>query len=80
MEEKKSKFKKAIKEESRGYILGGFGLVAGLAWNDAIKALIENFFTFSKDGIWAKFAYALIVTVVVILIGRYILKPKEEVS
>ncbi len=59
---------------------GALGLVAGLAWNDAIKALIEDLFPFAKTGILAKFIYAVIITAVVVIVGNYLLKPsaKEE--
>ena len=33
--------KKEVRERTLGFITGGLGLVAGLAWNDAIKALID---------------------------------------
>ncbi|HLD34421.1 MAG TPA: DUF5654 family protein, partial [Patescibacteria group bacterium] len=32
--------KQEIRNKVAGYIVAAFGLVAGLAWNDAIKALI----------------------------------------
>jgi C4-dicarboxylate transporter len=63
------------KEQTRGYIVGAFGLVAGLAWNDAVKALIDLVLPFSKSGIIIKFLYAIIVTILVIVIGNYVLKP-----
>lgn len=58
-----------IRVKVSGYILTGFGVVAGLAWNDAIKALIEHLFP--KDdggGLVAQFVYAVIVTVFVVII------------
>lgn len=67
-----------MKEQTKGYLIGAFGLVAGLAWNDAIKSLIESFFPFSKSGVWAKFAYAGIVTYVIVLVSLYLIKPEEK--
>jgi len=67
-----------IKNQSLGYIAGAFGLVAGLAWNDAIKSLIEFFFPFSKSSLWIKFLYAVVITLVVVLLTRYLLKPLKE--
>ncbi|MBI4085443.1 MAG: hypothetical protein HY432_03000 [Candidatus Liptonbacteria bacterium] len=63
-----------------GYIGAAFGLVAGLAWNDAIKALIEYLFPFSQTTILAKFLYAALITIVVVIILQYLekfLNPEE---
>jgi hypothetical protein len=46
-------------------------LVAGLAWNDAVKSLIDSLFPRSGDGVAAKFAYAVLVTVLVVLLVYY---------
>ena len=70
--------RKEIKKETMGYMAGALGLVAGLAWNDAIKSLIEFFFPFSKSTLFVKFFYAVIITIIVVLIGKYILSPREE--
>ena len=72
--------KEQIREQTAGYVTAALGLVAGLAWNDAIKALIEDLFPFAKTGILAKFIYAVIITAVVVIVGNYLLKPsaKEE--
>ena len=49
----------------------GFGLVAALAWNDAIKLLFKNTFG-TQETIWAMFGYAIFVTVLVVLITIYL--------
>ncbi|MCX6763392.1 MAG: DUF5654 family protein [Candidatus Moranbacteria bacterium] len=80
-----------IKEESRAikqevnkklvtYITAGFGLVAGLAWNEAIKAFIEYFFPLKADTLLAKLIYALAITLVLVLISVYLARIliKEE--
>ncbi|PIR48100.1 hypothetical protein COV06_00935 [Candidatus Uhrbacteria bacterium CG10_big_fil_rev_8_21_14_0_10_50_16] len=51
-----------------GYVLASFGLVAGLAWNEAIKALIEQIFPSPSDSILAKLIYAVVVTIFVIAV------------
>lgn len=56
------------------YIGGGFGFVAGLAWNDAIKELILYLFPLATDTLTAKFIYAGLITVVVVLIITYLEK------
>lgn len=47
-------------------LTSGFGLVAALAWNDAIKALFETI-PFKKTELWAKFAYALFITIFIVV-------------
>ena len=69
-----------IKEKTVGYILAALGLVAGLAWNEAIKALINLFFPAPADDIMLKFLYAVIVTIFIVVITVYLLRftQKEE--
>jgi hypothetical protein len=44
-----------LKKQTLGYIVGALGLVAGLAWNEAIKAFIEFLFPLSQDTLLVKF-------------------------
>lgn len=60
--------KKELKEKTITLILGGFGLVAALAWNEAIKTLFETLFP-KKSELVGKFIYAAIVTIVVVLVS-----------
>ncbi len=62
------------RERTLGYVLAGFGLVTALAWNEAIKSLIDEFFAFSKDSLVAKFGYAIILTLAVVIISTYLSK------
>lgn len=60
------------------YIIGGLGVVVGLAWNEAIKGAIEYFYPLaSANSIWAKFLYATILTVIVVLVTIYVVRPPE---
>lgn len=71
---------KEVRNKLAGYIVAGLGLVAGLAWNDAIKSMIEYFFPLEENSLMAKFIYALLITLFVVLISVYtvrILKGKE---
>ena len=70
--------KEEIKKQTAGYLTAALGLVAGLAWNDAIKSLIEVFYPFAKDGIFAKFFYAILITIIVVLISISLLKPSTK--
>ena len=69
-----------VRERTLGFITAGLGLVAGLAWNDAIKALIEYLFPLDKNGLLAKFLYAVVITLVVVLLSVYLVRwlKKED--
>lgn len=78
--EEVKELKRSAKAQARGYILTALGLVAGLAWNDAIKALIEAALPFGSGTIVAKFIYAAIVTILIVLLTRWIMKLMGEDS
>jgi hypothetical protein len=59
---------RAIQQKVFGYIAASFALVAGLAWNDAIKSLIDYLLPTTSGSIAAKLIYALIVTLFVIIV------------
>lgn len=67
-----TRLRKEIRERTLGYMLGAFGLIAGLAWNDAVKAFIEYFFPLPQDTLPAKFFYATIISVIIIFISVYL--------
>jgi len=58
----------AVQKKSITLILGGFGLVAALAWNEAIKSLFETLFK-NKGTLIGKFSYATIVTLIVVIVS-----------
>lgn len=70
--------KNEVNKKMVTYILAGFGLVAGLAWNEAIKNSIEYLFPMTKNTLLAKFLYALIITVVLGVISYYLSKITAE--
>jgi hypothetical protein len=79
MEKMKKKIKEGIygmrqevKTRTAGYVATALGLVAGLAWNDAIKSLIEYYLPLSGQNVWAKLIYAAILTIVVVLVSAYL--------
>jgi len=72
--------KKAVSEKTLTLVLAGFGLVAALAWNDAIQTLFRVLFP-KSEGVIGKFIYALIVTMIVVLVSLNLKKigeTKEE--
>jgi len=68
-----------MEQKTRSEILGklldlmtaAFGLVAALAWNDAVQTLFRVIFG-ERSGLIAKFVYAILVTVLVVLLTRMI--------
>ena len=69
--------KKEVREKMLTLILAGFGLVAALAWNDAIQTLFKVFFP-KSEGVIGKIIYAIIVTIVVVLISSRLKKNIEK--
>ncbi len=60
-------------------ILGGLGFVAALAWNEAIQELF-NLFLPKESGLIGKFLYAIIITVVVVIVSMRLRKNGRLVS
>lgn len=67
-----------VKKQVVGYILAAFGLVAGLAWNDAIRGLIDYLYPLGQDGLPAKFIYAGVITLVLVTISSYLIQPEQK--
>ena len=65
------KLRTEIRERTLGYMLAAFGFVAGLAWNDAIQALIGHLFPLPENTLPAKFLYAVIISFVAVIISVY---------
>ena len=73
--QKGAELNRAVRKQTAGYITAGLGVVAGLAWNDAIRTLIETVFPKdSSGGVIAKFVYAALMTLVVVFISLFILR------
>ena len=67
--EKKS-FRRELIEQMLSLSTAGFGLVAALAWNEAIKGFVEQYIQpyFPDTAIYYKFFYAIIITLLAVLI------------
>jgi uncharacterized BrkB/YihY/UPF0761 family membrane protein len=72
------KLTQEFKRQITTLIFGAFSLVAALAWNDAIKSFIETIYPVTQNGLWAKFLYAFIITVVVVVVSIIVTKLNEE--
>lgn len=76
---------KEVLEKIIQLMTAAFGLVAALAWNDAIQSLFTTIFGEAGD-LAAKFTYALIITAIVVFVTirlgriseRYGKPEKEE--
>ena len=61
-----------IREQTVGYMLAALGLVVGLAWNEAIRSLIEFIFPLRYNNVTAKFIYAAVLTILLVLLSVHI--------
>lgn len=61
-----------VRDKMITYLTAAFGLVVGLAWNDAVKAFLEFAFPIQKNTLWAKFGYAFVLTTIFVVITIYI--------
>jgi len=60
---------------------GAMGLVAALAWNDAIKKLFERIFGTQGSGdVTAMFVYAIIVTAAIVIVTYRLTKFSEKIK
>ena len=59
--------KKRFVKKTATVIIAAFGFVAALAWNDAVQSLFSNYFGEINE-LWAKVIYALIVTLVAVVV------------
>lgn len=69
IKEHAKKVRDTTRERTLGFITAALSLVAGLAWNDAITAMIKEVFPVGTSNLLAKFAYAALVTVVVVTLS-----------
>lgn len=67
-----------VREKVVGYIVGALGLVAGLAWNDAVKAAIETIFPTQENSLWARFAYAIIISIIIVIISINLVRLTKQ--
>lgn len=66
------------KAKTFGYISAALGLVAGLAWNEAIAAAIDAAFPLAKDTVAVKFLYAALVTAIVVILIKVLNRIVER--
>jgi hypothetical protein len=74
LKKESEEIKNEIQEKVIGYVGAGLGVIASLAWNEAIKALIEYVFPLKQNTILAKFLYAGAMTLVLIFVTMYLVR------
>lgn len=76
----KDELKIQIRKQTAGYLTAALSLVAGLAWNDAVKSFIEILFPLNTSSVLIKFVYAIIITTIVVLISTSLLRSQENTT
>jgi membrane protein YdbS with pleckstrin-like domain len=66
-----------ILDKITALVTAAFGLVAALAWNGAIRAIFERFFG-TADNITAMIVYAVVVTVIAVLVTIWIARALKR--
>lgn len=75
------KLRLEILEKMSSLVIAGFGLVAALAWNEAIQDLFKRIEIFGvKGSLLAKFAYAALITIIVVAVTYYLSKSVEKLK
>lgn len=63
-----------FKTRTIGFIITGLSLTCGMAWNESIRQMINTYFPLSTDILVMKVAYALVLTLVLVLLAEYLQK------
>ena len=58
-------------------VTAAFGLVAALAWNEAVKGLIDRYVS-AEGGLRSKFYYAAVATILAVAITYYLGRVSER--
>lgn len=59
-----------LKNDVFKYIMSALTFVVAMGWNDVVKSIVARYYPMKKDGLWAKFLYAFIMTMVVWLMVK----------
>ena len=80
-EEKEEPLKVVVYDKIAALITAAFGLIAALAWNDAIKLIFKSVFG-EADSIGPMLIYAIIVTIaaviLTIIVARAVSNAKKD--
>lgn len=64
----KEEYLSSWKRELALLITAAFGLITALAWNAVIQQAIKNYLPI-EDDFWADFVYAIIITILLIIVA-----------
>ena len=76
-----TKFQKELLKQLVTLSTSGFGLVAALAWNEAIQAFVKEYidqYISVGSGIISRFIYAIIITALAVLITYQLTKIVKD--
>lgn len=66
LKEEQRALRREVRTRMVGAIIGALGIVAGIAWNDAVRAAIDHFYPPTRGAdIFPKFLYAFTITVII---------------
>lgn len=77
--EKTKETNKQVVIQTLGFISSAFVLVAALAWNETIKSTINRYFQ-SGSNLISQFIYAIIVTIIAVLLTSKLNKLAEKLK
>lgn len=60
-------------------LTSAFGIAAALSWNSAIQAIFKSVFG-TADTVFAQLSYAIIITVIAVIVTRYIARAKRKIT
>jgi hypothetical protein len=69
--QKEKSFRRELVEQFITLSTSGFGLVAALAWNEAIQSFVKDYiqkYYPDQSGVFSKLTYAVIITVFAVLV------------
>lgn len=83
MASEKKKFHKELIRQMVVLSTAGFGLVAALAWNEAIQSFVNSYvvkYIAPGSGVLSRFIYAIIITLIAVLVTYQLsrLSDREE--
>jgi hypothetical protein len=60
------------------YVIGAVALTTALSWNAAIRNTIDKCFPVMQEGLFAGFLYAIIITILLLLLIEYLPSTNSE--
>lgn len=78
--EKDSSLALEVLDKINSLAAAGFGVVAALAWNDAIKGFFNLYFPTPQGNVWAQLLYAIVLTAIIVLITVYLARSTKKIK